>query len=310
MPTQFSNCSAPDVSVIIPTYNRLAMLKEALASVFAQCFEGSIEVIVIDDNSQDQTAEFVRQTYPDIRLISLKQNGGSYAARNQGLAIAKGKYIALLDSDDLWESNYLQSQIMLLAAQERGFAICPITVWYTLEDYKFVKLQQPNLEDYPSVFHQLLAAGSFISTPSSVVFPSALFDQIGNFDEVSRLGGDTDLYIRCLLAGYQPIFNTQPLTIWRKHGKGQATDVKNLAQRSKSRLMRANKFYPEIAKRIDIVPLRQIRAEIYSNLAKSYFRQGNFFDWFLTTIDSAKHASLRRALHIVRRDIRYALQHH
>ena len=60
---------APDVSVIIPTYNRIAMLKEALASVLEQTFAGTVEIIVVDDNSQDGTPSTIREQYPDIYLI-------------------------------------------------------------------------------------------------------------------------------------------------------------------------------------------------------------------------------------------------
>ncbi|MGB3188751.1 MAG: glycosyltransferase family 2 protein, partial [Limnoraphis sp.] len=65
-----------DVSVIIPTYNRIYMLEEALKSVLTQEFDGTVEIIVVDDNSSDKTSEIIDHKYPQINLISLKQNGG------------------------------------------------------------------------------------------------------------------------------------------------------------------------------------------------------------------------------------------
>ena len=90
------------------------MLEEALASVFKQEFDGTVEVIVVDNNSQDSTPEVVGQKYPDVHLISLKKNVGAYVSRNRALLEAKGKYIAFLDSDDIWKTNYLKTQIAAL----------------------------------------------------------------------------------------------------------------------------------------------------------------------------------------------------
>lgn len=89
----------PLFSVVIPTYNRLSLLKEALASVGAQTFT-DCEVIVVDDGSTDGTAEWLRQQ-PRLRSF-VQTNRGPGAARNRGAKEARGKYLAFLDSDDVW----------------------------------------------------------------------------------------------------------------------------------------------------------------------------------------------------------------
>jgi len=303
-----SNISSSDVSVIIPTYNRLTMLEEALASVFSQEFEGSVEIIVVDDNSQDGTSELVNRKYQDVRLITLKQNVGCCSARNRALLEAKGKYIAFLDSDDLWETNYLKTQIAALEGKERCFCVSDIVTWYTPKAQKSILRQRANLERYTSSFHHLLVEGSFIFTPSSVVFPRKVFDEVGLFDETHRMGGDTELYIRCLLAGYQPIFTELPVAILRKHDQGQMTDAKNLEIRKKTRLLRVNKLYPLIEKRVDIVPIRRIYAEIHRTFASEYFNQKYFLDWLSSSMSSAYNASFRYALSNMMRDIRCQLK--
>lgn len=95
-----AEANGPLFSVVIPTYNRAAFVGETLASVFAQTF-ADFEIIVVDDGSTDGTAEFIRGLNAAIRLICTA-NGGPGAARNRGVREARGRYVAFLDSDDLW----------------------------------------------------------------------------------------------------------------------------------------------------------------------------------------------------------------
>ena len=89
----------PEFSVVIPTYNRLDYLKQALSSVWAQTFT-DYEIIVVDDGSNDGTREYLHGLRSKLRILS-QPNSGPGAARNIGLREAQGDYIALLDSDDL-----------------------------------------------------------------------------------------------------------------------------------------------------------------------------------------------------------------
>ncbi|MCA1991907.1 MAG: glycosyltransferase [Coleofasciculus sp. S288] len=300
------NIPCPDVSVIIPTYNRLSMLEEALASVASQDFDGVVEIIVVDDNSQDGTSEIVSRKYPNVHLISLKQNVGAYAARNRALVQAKGKYIAFLDSDDLWETHYLRTQITALEGKERHFCISNIVIWDTAENQKQVWVQKPNLERYDSLIHHLLVK-SFIYTPSSVVIPRQAFDELGLFDETIRVGEDAALYERCIVAGYQPIFTELPVAIKRKHGKDHLTNAKNLKIRKESRMVRVNKLYPLLEKRFDLVPLQSIYADMDADFASQYFNNGYFFHWLVLSLASARNASLQYALFNMIRDIKELL---
>lgn len=284
-----SDNKAIDVSVIIPTYNRLSMLKQAIDSVLFQDYRSTIEIIVVDDNSQDDTSTVIRQKYPSICLISLNQNIGAYAARNLALKQAQGRYIAFLDSDDLWEPGYLSAQIKALRDQNKRFCVSALVSWYTSTDYRVVKSQKPKLEKYTSALHHLLSGGSFIFTPTSVVFPHKIFDEVGLFDEMLRMAGDTDFYIRCLLAGYQPIFTEKPLAVRRMHGKGQLTGVGNIETRKAGRIERAKKYYPLISEVISIVPIKRIYAEIHSYFSSRYFQEKDFYHWITTSMSAATY---------------------
>src|SRR3989304_6203052 len=103
----------PKVSVIIPSYNRLPMLKEAVGSVLAQDFE-DFELIVVDDGSTDGTAEEIKRYGGRVRLFQHSENRGVSAARNKGILHVRGKYLAFLDSDDLWVKEKLKIQVAFL----------------------------------------------------------------------------------------------------------------------------------------------------------------------------------------------------
>ena len=96
------------VSVIIPTYKRVKKLKKAIDSVLSQTFT-NWEIIIIDNHSLDGTKELVdNYNNPKIKMLLIKNNGNIAKSRNLGIKKSKGKYVALLDSDDLWTPNKLQ----------------------------------------------------------------------------------------------------------------------------------------------------------------------------------------------------------
>lgn len=103
----------PKVSVIIPTYNRSSLVKDAICSVLAQT-ELDLEVIVVDDGSTDDTRSVV-DNFNDSRIkYYYKQNGGVSSARNFGMAKSEGEYVAFLDSDDIWPENFLEATSFVL----------------------------------------------------------------------------------------------------------------------------------------------------------------------------------------------------
>ena len=97
------------VSVIIPTYNRAALVGEAIGSVLAQSWRG-FELLVVDDGSTDDTREILTAFGAAIKVIRHPRRRGVSAARNAGIQAAKGEWLAFLDSDDLWLSPKLERQ--------------------------------------------------------------------------------------------------------------------------------------------------------------------------------------------------------
>lgn len=304
--TQNFDCNQIDVSVIIPTHDRISMLEEALESVLTQKFDGQVEIFVIDDNSQDGTAKRIRQKYPEVCLIEFEQNRGAYVARNRALLEAKGKHIAFLDSDDLWEPEYLQSQVQALENKQHSFCVSAVCVWYVDEDRKITLKQKPDLERFTSPLHQLLVKSNFIFSPSSVVFPREVFEKIGLFDETFRIGADREFYARCLIFGYHPIFTEQPLAILRKHDRGQLTDIDagKIELRKQTRISYLEKLYPLIVDQgLELVPIRRLYAEIYSTAARQFLKERCFIGWITSWMYVCQYKSFSYVFVNLMRDI-------
>ena len=128
------------VSIITPAYNAAAYIAETIESVLAQTYT-NWEMLIVNDCSKDNTAEIV-QSYAAkdkrIKLINLKQNSGAAAARNTAIQNAKGRYIAFLDSDDLWKKEKLQKQIQFM--QRNGYA-------FTFTSYEHFKETKENIQN-------------------------------------------------------------------------------------------------------------------------------------------------------------------
>lgn len=128
---EFKKESVPTVSVIMPAYNSSATLGESIQSVVSQTF-GDWELLVIDDCSQENLYSIV-ESFNDFRIhfIRLSRNSGVAVARNRGIQEAKGRYIAFLDSDDLWHPEKLEKQLHFM--EKNGYAFT--YTWYQQFDH-------------------------------------------------------------------------------------------------------------------------------------------------------------------------------
>ena len=186
-------------SVIIPTYNRAALLSEALDSVFAQRFT-DFEVIVADDGSTDGTTD-VLQAYRDRVRVVRQANGGPGAARNLAAKEARGRYLAFLDSDDRWFPWTLDvyASVVIGAAQSPAFIAGKPTVFATPADLLSVieeSVATNSFPDYYSSGQQWRWYGA-----SSFVVRSDAFRKIDGFAPVWINGEDADLAMRLGTAG-------------------------------------------------------------------------------------------------------------
>lgn len=207
----------PIVSVVIPTYNRADLLRETLASVMAQDFPASdLEVIVVDDGSTDNTAQSVRAFDRPIHYLQQQNSGRPAVARNAGVRAARGRYIAFLDSDDLWAPAKLRRQVAVLDRQQEIGLVC--TNALVLRETRRApeeRFHEDSRELRGADALPVLLGGNFIIC-SSVLLRAEVLRRAGDFCEERALRGleDYDLWLRCAaVAGvcYLP----EPLVTYR-----------------------------------------------------------------------------------------------
>jgi glycosyltransferase involved in cell wall biosynthesis len=198
----------PKVSVIIPTYNRAQIVGEAINSVLSQSYD-DFELIVIDDGSTDETKELVSSYIPRITYLYQGHQGVS-AARNRGIASARGDYISFLDSDDLWLREKLSSQMRFMEPHPEYLICYTDEIWIR----KGVRVNPMNKHRKHSgmIFEQCLPL--CIVSPSSVLIARKLLDEVGMFDETLEVCEDYDLWLR-IAARYPIHFIEKPLIVKR-----------------------------------------------------------------------------------------------
>ena len=180
------------ISVIIPTYNRENVIIESLQSVLKQTYK-NIELIVIDDNSNDNTNEIIKTINDDrLHYYKLDSNHGAGFARNFGLEKATGDYIAFQDSDDFWHSSKLEKQMSLLLSLPKEYAL----VFCSLKtDYGKGITPTLNSGIKNGYLFKKLKKGNFISTQTILSKKTALL-KINGFDENLPALEDWDLALK------------------------------------------------------------------------------------------------------------------
>jgi hypothetical protein len=206
------------LSVVIPAYNAAGTIRSAVASILNQTMP-VLETIVVDDGSADATVEVVAGIAdPRVRLVS-RPNGGPSAARNAGIAAARGDWVAFLDSDDLWLPGYVErATAALSAAPNPGFAYTDAYVFDSGRGQVKVGSASDALVPPPpdrASFLTALIRRNFVFTSAAV--PAAVLAAVGGYDESLRLSEEYDLWLRILVAGFDGVWMGGPLAIYRMH---------------------------------------------------------------------------------------------
>jgi len=184
------NQNYPFVSVIIPTYNRAWVIQEAIDSVLEQRFK-NFELIVVDDESTDNTPEILSEYGENIRVLTQKNTGVS-AARNLGIANAKGELVTFLDSDDQWLPEKVSTQVDFFESHPEALICQTEEIW--IRNGKRVNPKNRHKKYSGMIFEQSLPL--CIVSPSAVMMRRSLFDKVGVFDETLPACEDYDLWLR------------------------------------------------------------------------------------------------------------------
>jgi glycosyltransferase involved in cell wall biosynthesis len=198
------------VSVIVPVYNREALLADALTSILRQTRIPD-QIIVVDDGSTDGSAAIARQFGDRVELVR-QSNQGVGAARNQGLKQASGAIIAFLDSDDLWRPDAMAEQIAQLARNpEAGVA-------WGLSELGAIGDGEVAMGAWREGAKRLLQLGS-------MAFRRELFHTVGGFSPELRSGEDIDLVMRLNERGVAMIQHDAVIQLIRRHGANLTEDA-------------------------------------------------------------------------------------
>jgi glycosyltransferase involved in cell wall biosynthesis len=207
------------VSVIIPVYNGDRYLDEAIQSVLSQTYK-PIEIIIIDDGSSDRTAE-VAQSFNSAVRYYFQPNSGSSSARNHGIELALGQFIAFLDADDLWVEDKISLQITAFKTNPEFDIVCGQVKQFhspELDEAAKAKIHCPA---------QLMAG----NTPSAVLIRREAFNLVGTFNTEWDMGEFIDWYVRATELSLKTMMLPDLVTLRRLHTANKGVQQRqNLGQ--------------------------------------------------------------------------------
>lgn len=226
------------ISVIIPVFNRNTSIGRAIDCIRFQSYS-NLEIIVVDDCSTDGTPEIVSSINDSrIRLIRRIKNGGAAAARNDGISLARGEFVAFQDSDDICDLGRLEAQMSLLMAQPKDVVgvYCPVVMYYrcAISEYRRMRtFVRPFPDDFPiegDLSGRSLKENTF-NLPTLLARKKAVLAS-GGFDPALRNNEDWDFAIRFSRAG-KIAFDTRPMYF---------VAIPSGVESNRSRISRSNRY--------------------------------------------------------------------
>ena len=253
--------------MITPTYNRAHLIGRALDSLLAQTYQ-DFEIIVVDDGSTDDTRQVLSRYGDRIRYV-FQENAGPSAARNRGIRMAKGEYLAFLDSDDAFLPTKLALQVAYLEAHPEVGVV--YSGWQIIGPDGTVQSEVRPIRE-GAILKDLLLEG-YLFPPIAAVVRRACIDQVGLFDESLRVFEDPDLWFRVARAGYRFGCIEQPLCRYRMTPNSLGKDLPKLGQAVPIVL---NKFFSDPDLPDDIAALEdEAYARRYLSFSMNYYYASN-----------------------------------
>jgi len=220
------------VSVIVPVYNRARLVTETVDSILGQTYQ-NIEIILINDGSTDDSLAVIQalqHEHPDAIRIIDQENQGQTIARNQGIEKAEGKYIAFLDSDDLWMPDKLEQQIPLFVAGV-GLVYGSVELINECGETTGFDPCEPSVQG--NIYPQLLVKNRM--TGGSVVVLAEAIAKVGSFDPEFKAAENWDLWLR-ICKEHQARLVNKPVVKYRLHQNNMSKDAL-LMQDAKRQIM-------------------------------------------------------------------------
>lgn len=274
--------SLPLVSVIIPTFNRRQWIGECLDSVMNQTYP-NVEIIVVDDASSDGTAEWIgsQPQYAKVKVHVQPQNGGASVARNTGIEISGGEFIAFIDSDDLLLPKHCETAVRTFQKYPKlGLFCCDSTMIdadaNVLFDGKTWNQTLSEIKKYPikTGIRPLADVFMFLNCFPGFTLRREVFENLGGFVQEIFPADDCDLMLRVAGSRYEVFYFHEPLCLRREHD-GQCSGVENsvkTCQKLIEALNGAIKRNPEILK--DKAKINKRLSELKLDLGMSQIKEG------------------------------------
>jgi len=222
---------APLISICIPAYNARRHLPATLAGVRAQSFL-DWELIVTEDGSaepvEDLVTAFARTGPQGVRYQRQETNQGLPATRNTGIISARGEWIALLDSDDVWTSTHLDALVACARLQPRIEFVHAGSVLFDSETDRQLETRAPSpavVRAYPLSLY----LGHYTVQPSSVLLRKSLWARVGGFNPACRYMEDREMWLRCARAGAALAYTGGNTCLYRKHASALSTHAGPMA---------------------------------------------------------------------------------
>ena len=236
------------ISVVVPVYNRGPKIKPTLDAVLAQTL-APLEIIVVDDGSSDDSADWIETYYSDKVQVIRQRNGGVARARNRGLREARGEFIAFLDHDDVWHPTKLERQLEALQTAPQA-ALC-WCLWREIESDGRERAAGQSLWEQPfwrgrsgDVFDEFVPKNVIISASVPLIRARAL-REIGGFDAKTQPCDDWDCWLR-LARRHRFVFLNETLLDYSWHESNQSRDEVAMWRASQRALIQ---HWPRLGKR-------------------------------------------------------------
>jgi glycosyltransferase involved in cell wall biosynthesis len=235
----------PGVTVVVPSYNHAHYIKDALHSVFSQSYR-NIELIIIDDGSRDESVAVIRETLescPFPHRFITRENRGAHATLNEGVALARHRWVTVLNSDDRYATHRIEWMLRSLEGRQAAWAYSGVML---LDENSFpvppgrsarADLLLLGLEDRYRLPALCTGFGIFnhaIST-GNLVFLKSLWEQVGGFSS-HRYIHDWDFCLRALLRS-EPVFVDEPLYLYRIHASNTINESAQKAAAESDQLL-------------------------------------------------------------------------
>ena len=214
----------PEVSVIIPTYRHRDYVLATLDAVFAQTFQ-DFEIIVINDGSPDDTGQLLRPLAEAGKIRYLEQpNAGQAAARNRGLKEARGRFIALLDDDDLWPPDKLEWQVDVMRRKPHVGAVVGDRVYW---DGRTPPPPPPTSDEPRLITFEGLFSGNPIASPGQALLRGDIMARLGGFNPNIWGADDYDLWFRiCRVSAFE--FYDRIALLYRVHASNASHNLERM----------------------------------------------------------------------------------